>query len=100
MSPTIGVFYHEAAGAAWKMLPITGELLTHWQSVPNLGDRIAVRAADHHLILPQPNGATEKNAVKSIELPDDFYKTVLTVIERIYNYSLCDIALICGYKSL
>jgi len=98
MPLVIGVFYQEAAGSPWEMLSETSEMLTNWQSVPALGDRISVRSADHHLILRQPSSATEAGETKSKVLPDDFYKTVVTVTERIYNYSLCDVALVCEYK--
>ena len=96
MPLVIGVFYHEAAGSPWALLTETSEMLTNWQSIPDLGDRISVRSADHHLILQQPS--TEVGGIESAVLPDDFRKTVVTVTERIYNYSLCDVALVCEYK--
>jgi hypothetical protein len=96
MSLSVGVFYHESAGTPWTMLPATSEWLTELGSLPALGDRLAVKGADNHLILPE---MSPEQGYSGGNPPADFYKTVITITERIYNYSLCDIALVCEYKA-
>lgn len=76
----VGIFVHKGTSKSWLHAPATSEFFNQKNWIPNLGDRIALRSSDYESL--------------NIELND----TVVTVKEKIYNYSLCEVAIVCEYE--
>jgi hypothetical protein len=88
--PIIGLFYYQPGKVpVWLPLPATSYHLSNKGVTPGLGDRVSLLSADHARILSFDNAGAP---------PEEFYKTVVTITERIHGYLHYDIALLCEYK--
>jgi predicted DNA binding CopG/RHH family protein len=88
--PTYGLFYHQPGSVSvWLSLPATSQHLSDRGIAPGIGDRVTLLKADHPRISSGADGTIP---------PEDFYKTVVTVTERIHGYLHYDIAFLCEYK--
>lgn len=100
MHPIVGVFYSKKSGG-WIHLPATSEYLNSHNWIPTVGDRIAICGTDIELLKEAiDNAVIDSDGTLTTEttlVAVEFHKTVVTVKERIFNYSLCEIALVCEY---
>jgi len=101
MFPIAGVFYSKKS-RGWIHLPATSEYLNSHNWILNVGDRLAICGADIELLkedidstVVDPSGTLTS---ETTSVPIEFHKTVVTVMERIFNYSLCEVALVCKYR--
>lgn len=100
MHPTVGVFYSKKSGG-WIHLPATSDYFNSHNWIPTVGDRIAICGPDIELLKDAVDTTVIDSsgilARETTAVAVEFYKTVVTVKERIFNYSLCEIALVCEY---
>lgn len=88
--PTVGLFYYQPGKVpVWLLLPATSQHISNKGIIPVLGDRINLLSADHPRIVSFDDAGVPA---------EDFYKTVVTVTERVHGYLHYDIALLCEYK--